>query len=511
MPPAALRASRPPIRGLRWAIVGLLFVATTINYVDRVTMSALSPLLKTEIHWDDAEFGLILSAFQLAYTAMFAVVGPLLDRFGVRLGMTLGVIVWSLAAAGHALARTPVGFGVARFALGLGEATNMPACVKAVSEWFPRRERALATGIFNAGTNLGAMAQPLIVLLAVTAGWQSAFLLTAALGLLWLGGWLALYRAPREHARLGVDERALIESDAESPITVRVPWTALLRVRQAWAFFLGKMLTDPVWWFYLYWLNYYWSKEHGVSAAVAAKLILTPYIAASVGSLFGGWLSGQLMKRGMSVGQARLRAMAIFALGMPAVIGTLLTHSLAASVVLLSIATACHQAWSANLFTTASDLFPKSVVGSVVGFGSMCGGIGGFFMTLVSGGMLQWFGSFTPLLLIAGLMHVTAWVIVRVLTGPSYASADLARAMSGERSARLVGAGLAVTLAGVAASVLVLANWQWIATSAKSSATAMSGLGAGIGLLALGLAILYAGTRRHTPFAALSDVAEVAS
>lgn len=494
-----MRSAVSPIRGLRWYIAGLLFLATTINYVDRITMSALSPILKAEIHWDDAEFGLILSAFQLAYTAMFAVVGPLLDRFGVRAGMTVGVIVWSLAGAGHALATTPVGFAIARFALGLGEATNMPACVKAVSEWFPRGERALANGLFNAGTNLGAMAQPLIVLLAVTAGWQWAFLLTAALGIVWLVAWLLFYQAPAQHNRLSQAERTLIDSDADAgDPSLRVPWTALLRVRQAWAFFLGKLLTDPVWWFYLYWLNYYLTKERGVTAMLAAKLILAPYIAASVGSIFGGWLSGRLLAGGSSLGRARLTSMLIFAAGMPAAIGALATDSLPLAVALLSVATGCHQAWSANLFTTASDLFPRSVVGSVVGFGSMCGGIGGLFMTLVSGGMLQWFGSFTPLLVIAGCLHLTAWVVVRLLAGRDFRPADLAAALSGGRSTGLMAGGAGLAVVGLALTVVVASNFQWIAASARSQATAVSGVGAAAGLLLLGLAILYAGTRRHT-------------
>src|SRR6266852_2592691 len=288
--------ARGAIKHLRWYICGLLFFATTINYLDRQAMGVLNPILKKEIGWDDASYGWINFAFQLAYAIMFGVAGRLLDKFGVRLGMIWAVIVWSFAAISHAFARSALGFSISRFALGLGEAANFPACIKAVAEWYPKRERALATGIFNAGSNVGMMLSPLIVWLATVWHWQAAFLVTGATGFLWVILWARYYRAPEVHPSLSSEERQIILSDNDPPAAaVRIPWTSLLRYRQAWAFLLGKMMTDPVWWFYLAWLPTYLVKERGISPQMAALVLLYPYLAADIGSIGGGWLSGFLM------------------------------------------------------------------------------------------------------------------------------------------------------------------------------------------------------------------------
>jgi ACS family hexuronate transporter-like MFS transporter len=481
---------------LRWWICGLLFLATTINYVDRVSMSALNPILQKEIGWDAAGYGWIMFSFQLAYAIMFPIAGRLLDRFGVRVGMIWAVVLWSLAAMAHGLARTPLGFATARFVLGLGEAANFPASVKAVAEWFPKRQRALATGIFNTGTNMGAMAAPLIVAAAVAWSWQIAFVAMGAAGFVWLLLWVALYRAPAEHANLGSDERAIIESDREPPApATSVHWTTLLRYPQAWAFFIGKMMTDPVWWFYLYWLNTYLTGR-GLTAMEAAKMVIVPYLAADFGSIFGGWISGYLIKRGWPVGRARLFALGIFAAGMPCAIGALFTDNVVTALVLLSVCTGCHQAWSANMFTVASDLFPKHVVGSVVGFGSMCGAIGGLFMTLVAGGILQWFGSYVPLLCIAGVMHVSAWVLIRSLAGTDFRPAELQTTGALRESPGLRRGGIAVALVGVALASVVLARFGYIAESAKSVSTAAAGLVASIGVALIGVVLVYAARGR---------------
>ncbi len=500
--PATDAAASSPVRrsipNLRWIICGLLFLATTINYIDRVSLSALNPMLKKEIGWDDAGFGLIMFSFQLSYTLMFPISGRLLDRFGVRAGMVWAVIVWSAAVIGHAVVRTPLGFGVARFMLGLGEAANFPASVKAVAEWFPRRQRALATGLFNTGTNVGAMAAFVIVAAATAWGWQLAFVVIGASGLLWLALWLKYYRSPAEHPNLSAEERAIIESDREAPApAVNVHWTTLLRYRQVWAFALGKMMTDPVWWFYLYWLNYYLTKVGGVSAMQAAKMVIIPYAAASVGSIFGGWISGALMNRGWPVHRARLGALLMFALGMPSAIGALFTGNIWVALTLLSIATACHQAWSANLFTLSSDLFPKSMVGSVVGFGSMCGGIGGLFMTVIAGGILQWFGSFKPLLVITGVMHISAWLVIRALAR-DFKQADLTDKGALEASPILRTGGIAVTIAGAVLMIVVSTKFDYIRESAKSLSTAISGVAASILVLVLGAALIYAARGRTT-------------
>jgi ACS family hexuronate transporter-like MFS transporter len=486
------------LRHLRWYICGLLFLATTINYLDRQAVGVLNPILSKEIGWDDAGFGWVMFAFQLAYAIMFPISGRLLDLFGVRRGLFWAVIVWSVAAMAHALARSPMGFAVARFALGVGEAANFPASIKAIAEWFPRHERALATGIFNSGTNVGVMLSPLIVWIAVQWHWQAAFVITGLTGLLWLGLWQWLYRSPQEHPRLTASERALILKDSEPEVPAqRVPWTAVLRYRQAWAILLGKMLTDPVWWFYLYWLPSYLNRERGVSALTASVMLLYPYIAADVGSIGGGWLSGFLIKRGWQVGKARLFAMGLFALCMPGAIWAVLTNDFWLALSLISLATAAHQAWSANIFTLASDMFPKTLVGSIVGLAGMAGAIGGMFMTLIAGGMLQWTGSYVPLFVLAGIMHPLAFGAILLFGGRRLEPADMDAALATGRSPALVTAGAVMAGAGAAMALLVVANWDAIVAAARSLSAAAQGLTASIGVMLLGLALLYAGRGRR--------------
>ncbi|HET9766594.1 MAG TPA: MFS transporter, partial [Thermoanaerobaculia bacterium] len=331
------------IRGLRWYICALLFFVTFINYVDRVSRGAMAPLLKEAIGWDDAEFGWINFAFQLSYAAMFPFAGRLLDRVGVRNGLAIGVVVWSLAAMAHSLATTVLGFALARFLLGLGEATNFPACVKAVAEWFPRRQRSLATGIFNTGTNFGAMLQGAIMWLAVSRGWQAAFIAIGLLGVVWLAVWLKTYRSPEEHPRLSTAEADLIRSDQEPPAkALNVPWQSLLRYREAWAFCIGKMLTDPVWWFYLTWLPSYLQRERDVTLASAAGALLVIYLAADLGSIFGGWLPGFFIRRGWPATRARLVTMVLFAAGLPISAFGVMAEDLWTAVAFISIATSSH-------------------------------------------------------------------------------------------------------------------------------------------------------------------------
>jgi ACS family hexuronate transporter-like MFS transporter len=482
------------IRGLRWYICALLFFVTFINYVDRVSLGAMAPVLKKHIGWDDAEFGWINFAFQLAYAGMFPFAGRLLDRVGVHRGLALGVLVWSAAAMAHSFANTVLGFALARFVLGLGEATNFPACVKAVAEWFPKRQRALATGIFNTGTNFGAMLQGGMMWLAVAWGWQAAFVAIGVLGLLWLAFWWRGYRSPEEHPRLSAEEAELIRSDQEPPAqTLHVPWQSLLRYREAWAFCLGKMFTDPVWWFYLTWLPSYLQRERGVTLASAAGALFVVYFAADFGSIFGGWLPGFLVRRGLAGARARLLTMIVFALGLPISAFGVMAQDLWTAVGFISIATACHQAWSANMFTVASDAFPKRAVASVVGFGGMCGGIGGMLMLLVAGGMLQWLGSFTPLFIFAGVMHPLAWIAIRVLTGRTIREVDVDKGLRTSQSPGLLGLGLGLTAVGVALGSLVVTNWAYILSATKNSVAAAAGGAAAAALLALmGLALAYA-------------------
>jgi ACS family hexuronate transporter-like MFS transporter len=489
------------LRHLRWYICGLLFLVTFINYVDRVSLGAMNEqVLKPAIGWDDAEFGWVNFSFTFSYALMFALAGRFLDKVGVRTGLAIGVVVWSLAAMGHSLVNTVLGFAIARFILGLGEATNFPAAIKAVAEWFPRRERALATGIFNTGTNFGAMLQGLIAAMAVYWGWQSAFIFIGALGFLWLIVWMKLYRSPEEHPRLSAEEAAIIHADQEPKgSTLNIPWPSLLRYREAWAFCIGKMFTDPVWWFYLTWIPTYLRREQQVNLAAAAWALAVIYLCADVGSVLGGWLAGRLQKAGWSASRARLTTMLMFAVLMPLSVLVVQAGSLAGAVVFISLATACHQGWSANMFTVASDAFPKRAVASVVGFGAMCGGIGGMFMQLFAGGMLQWLGSFTPLFLLAGVMHPITWVTIRLLTGRTIEQVDLDRGLRTAFSPGLLGGGLLLAGLGLAGAGLVWQNWAAIVAAAKSPATAAGGL-AGSSMVALmGLALVYAsrGQRRQ--------------
>ncbi|MDX2021315.1 MAG: MFS transporter [Deltaproteobacteria bacterium] len=494
MPSDRPPSARKTIRGLRWYIVAILFLATTVNYVDRITVASLKPILQREIGWDEAGYGWLNFAFQLAYAIMFPIAGRLLDRFGVRTVMIWAVVVWSFAAMGHSLATTALGFAIARFVLGIGEAANFPACVKAVAEWFPKKERAFATGIFNTGTNVGAMMIGPVALLAAFAGWRAAFLLIGACGLLWLGLWLAFYRAPGEHNRLSDAEREYIALDRPAAVPKQhIPWPVLLRYRQAWAVFVGKLFTDPVWWFYLYWLPPYLSSQHALTADKFALLITWPYIMADVGSIAGGWFSSRLIKSGMPVGKARLLTMGLVAMALPLSIFSVKAGNVYLSLAFISLATCCHQAWSANLFTIATDMFPERAVGSVVGFASMSGAIGGLIMTLVAGGMLQWLGSYVPLFIAAGVMHPLAWAAIRLLSGKAMTPANLDNGLRTQAHAGLFVGGAGLTLIGVVGGALVATHWADVLAATRGSVSAAaSGIGASILLAFIGCALVFA-------------------
>src|SRR5256886_2738276 len=340
----------------RWTVVALLFGATTVNYVDRQVLGILAPTLTRELRWTETDYAAIVSWFSIAYGVGLLVMGRVMDRIGVRAGLALAVMVWSLAAMGHALARTVAGFGIARALLGAGESGNFPAAVKAVAEWFPQKERALATGIFNAGSNVGVIVAALLVpSIALGLGWRWAFLATGALDLLWLALWLALYRAPNREAPV---------ADAE-----RAPWRALLGRRQTWAFIVGKALTDPVWLFYLFCLPKFLDASFGVRLVGLAAPLVVIYVAADVGSITGGWLSGALIKRGWSVNRGRKTALLAAALCVLPTMVAPAAGSMWVAVGIVSVAAGAHQWWSANLFTTVSDMFPRSAVASVVGIG----------------------------------------------------------------------------------------------------------------------------------------------
>jgi ACS family hexuronate transporter-like MFS transporter len=407
------------IPGLRWAICGLLFIGTLVNYIDRGTIAILAPDLKKMFHWSDSNYGWIVSSFMVAYAIMMLAFGGIIDRVGTRIGYALAMMWWSLAAMGHALARGVMSFALARFMLGAGEAGNFPASIKAVAEWFPKRERALATGIFNSATAVGTViSYPIVGWIFLRWGWQAAFIGTGALGIICLVAWLALYRLPRQHPWLRQAELEHIETqhaDEQDAPGKDLPWKAILRYRQAWGFTLAKFLTDPIWWFYIFWLPSYLRETRHFSVAALALFGTIPWIAAVPGSIGGGWLSGFLLSRGHSVTFARKTALLIFAFMMPAGILAVFARSPWWALAFISVATASHQGWMANVYTLVSDMFAKKDVGSVVGLGGAAGALGGMIIAPVAGYTLQWFHTYVPLFIIAGIMHPLAMGVVHWL------------------------------------------------------------------------------------------------
>jgi len=403
--------------GYRWTVCALLFLVTTINYVDRQVLGILAPTLQRELHWSESQYGDVVSWFSLVYAFGFLAAGRLLDRVGVRRGFAVAVVAWSVAAIGHAFARTTAGFSAARALLGLGESANFPAAIKTVAEWFPKRERALAAGIFNAGTNTGAIITPLVVpWIALTWGWRWAFIATGSVGFVWLVLWLALYRSPETHPKVSGAELAHIRSDPAESAVAAIPWIGLLGARQTWAFAVGKLLADPIWWFYLYWLPKFLDTRYGIKLAQLALPLIVVYLVADAGSIGGGWLSSALIKHGWTVNRARKTAMLAMALLIVPTALAPLAKSLWIAVLIVSVAAAAHQAWSANVYTLASDMFPRQAVGSVVGIGAFAGAMGGVLFQRVTGRILQANGNdYAPIFVVCGLAYVTAWIIIHVL------------------------------------------------------------------------------------------------
>lgn len=402
----------------RWVICALLFFATTVNYVDRQVLGILAKDLKVSIGWTEVDYGNIVAAFNAAYAFGLLLAGRLMDRIGTRVGYTIAIIWWSLAAMGHALARTPFGFGVARAALGVGEAGNFPAAIKTVAEWFPKKERAFATGIFNAGSNVGAIVAPLTVpWIATNYGWQTAFIVTGAIGFLWLIFWLPLYKRPEEHPKVSRAELAHIQSDPPDPPAAKIPWMRLIPHRQTSAFAIGKYLTDPVWWFYLYWIPNFFRDNHGLDLTTIGLPLIIIYLIADVGSVGGGWLSSAFIKRGWTINRARKTAMLICALAVTPIIFASNVKNLWVAVALIGLAAAAHQGWSCNLFTTTSDMFPRRAVGSVVGIGGMAGALGGATMAVATGYILQSTGqNYSIVFTIAGTAYLVALAVIHLLS-----------------------------------------------------------------------------------------------
>ena len=431
----------PPAGRYRWVICSLLFFATTINYIDRQVVSLLGPTLSAEFGWSDLDYSHIIFNFTLAYAIGLLAVGPLIDRLGTKLGFALAIAFWSLAAIGHAVAHlyngpaipsidisastgfafvslvgTVAGFSLARFALALGEAGNFPASIKATAEWFPKKERALATGVFNSGTNVGALVAPLVVpWITLTWGWSWAFVITGALGFIWMAVWLLVYHPPREHPSLSKAELDYIESDPVESVQP-IAWRRLLPHRQTWAFAAGKFLTDPIWWLYLYWVPDFLHKAHHIDLKGSALPIFVIYQIATIGSVAGGWLPARLMAKGWTLNRARKTAMLVPALCVLPIVFAPLVSNMWLAVVLIGLAAAAHQAWSANLFTFSSDMFPKRAVGSVVGIGGMGGAVGGMFIALAVGQILTATGgSYVIIFAMAGTAYLLAFGVINLL------------------------------------------------------------------------------------------------
>ncbi|PYK93577.1 MAG: MFS transporter [Verrucomicrobia bacterium] len=410
-------SSKMPFRHgyFRWVICTLLLLGTTKNYMDRNVLGVLRVTLQHDLGWNEIDYGNLVIVFQAAYALGMLVVGWVVDRLGTRLGYALAMIFWSLASMGTALASSLTGFAVSRFALGFGEAAVFPASIKAVAEWFPKKERALATGIFNSGTNVGAMLAPVVVAwISLRWGWRGAFIGIGALGFVWLAFWLMIYRKPGEHPRVSKAELDYIRSDPQDKL-VKIEWVRLVPLRQTWAFAFGKFLIDPIWWFYLFWMPGFFQTKHGLSLTRVGPPLIAIYVIADIGSVAGGWISSFLIKRGRSINAARKIAMLICAIGVTPVIYAYRVESTWSAVLLIGLAAACHQGFSANLYTVTSDMFPAQAVGSVTGIGGMAGAVGGLLIAWVVGHVLQWTGSYMIPFFIAAATYLVALGVIHAL------------------------------------------------------------------------------------------------
>ena len=412
----------------RWVVCALLFFATTINYLDRQVIGLLKPTLELEYGWSESDYGNIVMAFSAAYALGLLLFGRIVDKIGTKLGYTISVLFWSIAAMLHAGVQSTLGFGAVRAFLGLSEAGNFPTAIKATAEWFPRRERALATGIFNSGTNIGAVIAPVAVPWILGAyGWRPAFLWTGAIGFIWLIFWWIFYEVPERQKRLSKAEFDLIHSDSETQEDLAskkasVPWLKLLGIRQTYAFIFGKLLTDPIWWFFLFWLPSYFAEAYNIDLKKPNLQLVIVYTATTIGSVGGGYLSSFLIRKGWLVFRARKVSMLFFAFCVTPIMLAPNAGNVWVAVSLISLAAAAHQAWSANIFTTVSDMFPKHAVSSVVGIGGMAGSIGGMLFPLLVGGLLDHYKAlgnivtgYNILFVICGFGYLIAWVIMHFL------------------------------------------------------------------------------------------------
>ncbi len=391
----------------RWVICGLLFVATGINYVDRQMIGLLKPTLQTEFGWSEGSYADIVFWFQAAYAIGYISFGAAIDRLGARIGYACAFTIWTIAHILHGFVHGVVGFGMARFLLGIGESGNFPAGLKAVAQWFPPEERALATGIFNAGSNIGAIVTPLVVpAMTLAFGWRAAFIVTGLVSFIWLFAWLFFYRLPRRVAR---NQSVSIAPQA------KLGWRRVARMRETWAFAIAKFLTDPVWWLFLFWLPDFLHRRHGLDLRNFGPPLVVIYVLSDLGSIAGGWLSSRMIRAGFTVNSARKITMLICAVAVTPVFAAQYVGSLWTAVAIIGLAAAAHQAWSANLFTLPSDTVPQTAMGSVIGIGGAAGAVGGMLMAKYTGFMLERFDSYWPIFLVAGSVYLLALLVIQLL------------------------------------------------------------------------------------------------
>ncbi|OJV15683.1 MAG: hypothetical protein BGO21_32255 [Dyadobacter sp. 50-39] len=412
----------------RWAICTLLFFATTINYLDRQVLGLLKPVLELQYGWTEQDYGYIVMAFSATYAIGLVVFGRVVDRIGAKTGYTISVTIWSIAAMCHALVTSSLGFGIARAALGIGESGNFPAAVKTVTEWFPKRERALATGIFDSGSNIGACVAPILVpwLLGVY-GWQAAFIITGAIGFVWLIAWRLIYQHPDQNSKLSAEELAYIRIDDETNQDLtpaeKIPWTKLFTLKPTWSFIMGKFLTDPIWYFFLFWLPSYFSTTFSLDLKKPGLPLVIVYSAATIGAIGGGLLSSWFIKKGWSVPKARKAALLISALCVLPIIGARFVSDMWVAVGLIGLAVAGNAGWSSNIYTIVSDMLPKSAVSSVIGIGGMAGAIGGVLFPLFIGYTLDFYkeagnlvAGYNIIFIVCGVSFLIAWLTIHFIT-----------------------------------------------------------------------------------------------
>ncbi|MCP3735562.1 MFS transporter [Sphingomonas sp. RP10(2022)] len=422
---AQIAAAASTVGRYRWVICGLLFAATAINYVDRQMIGVLKPTISKDLGWSETTYADVIFWFQAAYAIGYLSFGKIVDVVGARIGYSIAFLIWT---AGHILCgfvNTAFQFSLARALLGIGESGNFPAGIKAVTEWFPAKERALATGVFNAGANIGAVVTPLVVpwiVIDMGLGWRMAFVITGLFSFLWLAAWIVIYRRPREQSRLSAEELAYIESDPADPVRP-IPWRQLVRYRETWAFALGKFLIDPIWWLFLFWTPDFLAKTYNLDLKSFGPPLIVIYLISDLGSVAGGWSSSRLMKRGLSANVARKLTMLICAFLVMPIFFAQYASNVWLAVAIVGLATAAHQAFSANLYTIPSDMFPRAAVGSVIGIGGTVGAIGGMLMAKFTGYILETTGSYTPIFAVAGSTYLIAVIVIHLLS-PRLARVD---------------------------------------------------------------------------------------